>query len=219
MPSGEELLFARFDPSGPSVSSFRVRADGSAPAEALQEGHVVTDLTPDGRFAITTRVAPGESVGANSNRDLWLLPLSGEEEARPLLETSGPVQSGRLSPDGRWLVYESVRSEESQLYLTRFPEMTGRWQVSVEEGNHAFWDPRGGRLYYVEGSKLMEVTVGSGDQPSLGKPVELFEHDDDFIVSQDGESFLLVESVVNTDEDQARSGIKVVQNWIREFRK
>ena len=65
----------------------------------------------------------------------------------------------------------------------------------------------------------MEVTVGSGDQPALGKPVELFEHDDDFIVSQDGESFLLVEPVVDTGEDQARSGIKVVQNWIREFRK
>ena len=92
-----------------------------------------------------------------------------------MLETSGQVRDAKLSPDGRWLVYVSARSEQVQLYLTRFPEMTGRWQVSVEEGSHPFWDPRGGRVYYVEGSKLMEVTVGSGDQPSLGKPVELFE--------------------------------------------
>ena len=113
------------------------------------------------------------------------------------------------------------------MFLTRFPEATGRWQVSVDEGYFPRWDPRGDRLYFMEGfgedATVMEVTVEGEEEPRLGPPEPLFEYPgDDFEgldLTADGQRFVLVAAVEEEKSSELdRSGIKVVQNWAREFR-
>ena len=106
--------------------------------------------------------------------------------------------------------------------MTRFPEVTGRLQVSVDRGEDLRWDPRGDRLYFRDGWRLMEVTVGAaGDEPLLGKATPVLDLPElagwsGFEVSRDGERLIIVEQA-DSDQVEDHSGIKIVQSWIREF--
>ena len=107
--------------------------------------------------------------------------------------------------------------------MSRYPEGTGRWQVSINGGDNPQWDPRGGRLYYGEGIKVMEVEVErKGSEVILGRPQHLFDlPSEDFTPSPDGERFLAVtwNTAVNDDDVPTQIGIKIVADWIREFKK
>jgi Tol biopolymer transport system component len=231
--SGQELLFSSFTPpgeGGPSVQAYVVPPDGSQSPRPLLENGVAADLTADGRSFVATRLAEGEPISTSSNTDIWL--MSFEEDAEPRLLVGSPdrERGGMISPDGRWMAYQWERAGKSRLYLTRFPEATGRWQVSVGEAEDPKWDPRGDRLYFLEGSALMEVAVGlrSGSgadrEPQLGRPTPLFDlpapgADRGYTPSLDGERFVTTKAAVSEDDEARRSGIKLVQNWFAEFRR
>src|SRR5690606_35646715 len=70
---------------------------------------------------------------------LALVPLDGEEEPKPVLE--GSVNQGRLSPDGRWLAYQSAESGRPEIYVVPFPVASRRWQVSISGGSLPRWTP------------------------------------------------------------------------------
>jgi Tol biopolymer transport system component len=219
-PSGQEIFFSAFNPDGPRLESYRVRWDASEPAQLFVLGAAVNQITPDGRLALTTRMEGDGPPSPTGNWHIWEESIAGEEEPRLLLGGEGRSFAATISPDGEWLAYLHARRDTRHVFLTRYPEATGRWQVSVESGVDVRWDPKGGRLYYREGPNLVEVAVGSGPVPTIGKPVVLFEHADSYALAPDGESFFVVEDVRRPeDEEEQRSGIKLVQNWIREFRK
>ncbi|MDX1384699.1 MAG: hypothetical protein R3190_13695, partial [Thermoanaerobaculia bacterium] len=89
-----------------------------------------------------------------------------------------PALRGEVSPDGRWLAYQSRESGDDHVYLSPYPDTDrGKWQVSAEGGGMSpLWAPAGDELFYrsVSGT-LMRVSVESGDTPRLGLPTELFE--------------------------------------------
>jgi Tol biopolymer transport system component len=221
-PSGDEIVFTRFNNG--VLSTHVVPANGSGPPRKLEQGSVVSCLTPDGGSMVVVQPPEGEQLSLTSNADLWLVSLSDADEPRPLIEGPDRTTTAEISPDGRWLAYQSERSGREQIFLTRFPEATGRWQVSVGEGDDPQWDPRGNRLYFTEGTTLMEVSVESGPEPRLGKPIAMFDLTDNpqfdprgFTVSPDGDRFIIAEPAEDEGDEGARSGIKVVQNWVREF--
>jgi Tol biopolymer transport system component len=225
-PLGQEVVFTRFNRSSDTpLQVFEMRSDGSGSARVLTDGFAAA-LTPDGGEMIVIRAPEGETLGFTGNANLWLVPRTGTEEARPLLEGPDRMVDAAVSPDGRWLAYQAQRSGVSQVYLTRFPEATGRWQVSVGEGTNPEWDPRGGRLYFAEGTKLMEVTLEPTEiDPGLGQPTELFDMASapgftprGFAITPEGDRFAIPEASIDISEDESsRPGIKIVQNWIREF--
>ena len=49
------------------------------------------------------------------------------------------MKGAAVSPSGRYVAYVSDESGAGQIYLKRFPEGTGKWQVSVDGGNWPFW--------------------------------------------------------------------------------
>ena len=55
-------------------------------------------VTPDGTKVI---------FGSIGNQDLMTLALDGTRRVEPLLETPSVDRNGIVSPDGRWLAYES----------------------------------------------------------------------------------------------------------------
>ena len=118
-----------------------------------------------------------------------------------------------------------------EVYLKRFPQGEGRWQVSVGGGTWPRFSKRGDKIYYARGEALMEVDLAAGPEPRLGAPREIFTRKPlgwplifgwppgfDVSVGFMPSSF---GGVVVESEGNARDlgGIVVEENWTKEFAK
>ncbi len=97
--------------------------------------------------------------------DLFLLPLDGGGGPRPLLaEPTQHELNGEVSPDGRWIAYQSNESGRHEIYVRPFPDIeSGRSQISSEGGRYPLWARSGRELFYVtSGERLVSVQLQSG---------------------------------------------------------
>ena len=93
-----------------------------------------------------------------------MLSLAGDRTVTPLVQTMFIERNGEISPDGRWLSYESNESGQFQIYVRPFPAVDqGRWQVSTDGGRQPLWARDGRELIYVTSDgTLMGVPVDVG---------------------------------------------------------
>jgi serine/threonine protein kinase/Tol biopolymer transport system component len=167
---GTAVAFSAAREGPPNV--YRVRLDGSGGDERLTQSGTLDfpfQWTADGRFLVFGRVDP------KTDNDVWLLPLSGDRAARPLLNSRFSEWEGRVSPDGRWLAYVSDESSRDEVYVTRFPNVGERWLVSSGGGYRPIWRRDGRELYYRIDNRIMAVTVGADPAFQHGVPIQLFE--------------------------------------------
>jgi hypothetical protein len=188
-------------------------ADGSGPEEVLETAQRRSmDWTRDGGFLLTAT-----SNSSTGNNDIWSLPLSPPKQDRkpvPLLQSEFLEWHPRVSPDGRWLAYNSNQSKRLEVYVVGFPSLNGRWQISANGGDRPVWSRDGRELYFVSpDNKLMAVpvTTGAQFQPGVPKPlfdVRLASFNSSYDVSADGR-FL-----IPTPVDQASTvPMTVILNW------
>jgi Tol biopolymer transport system component len=142
------------------------------------------------------------------------LPFSGDRKPFPFLQTEFGERDGRLSPDGRWLAYDSNETGSYEVYVQTFPGKEGKWQVSAKGGTHPVWSRDGKELFYIAGgNKLMAVDVKTGARFEHGVPKALFDARTpgpaSFDVTPDGKRFLLINSL----EQGANPPMTVVINW------
>jgi len=126
-----------------------------------------------------------------------------------------------LSPDGRFLAYQSNESGQFEVYVQPFPQGGGKRQVSMNGGRQPRWSGDGKELFYVEGDTLVAVSVTTEPTFSVGSARPLFDAQDAFVgrghsydVSAEGQRFVMVETL----EEPPAPLIRVVQNWFAEFR-
>jgi hypothetical protein len=179
-----------------------------------------SDWSRDGRYLIYTA-----DSGGPGGLDIWYLrrkPDGNGFEPVPFLEGRFNQQSGKLSPDGRFLAYCSDGSGRSEVYVRPFPEGGGQSQVSPAGGCEPRWSHDGKELFYVVGNTLMAAAVTTSAGFSAGAVVRLFQDAglaqgrNRYDVSADGKRFLMIEQVQG-DEAKAPA-IHIVQNWFEEFR-
>ena len=158
-----------------------------------------------------------------------MLTLDGSHHVEPLIQTPSNERNGVVSPDGRWLAYESDSSGEFEIYVKPFPNVSaGQWLVSTAGGTRPLWAPNGQELFFVapDGS-LMAVRVdarGSSwrrGQPGEGRRGALRDRrrhvsSRNYDVSADGQRFLMVKQPAN---QAAAPQIIVVQNWFEELKR
>ena len=131
----------------------------------------------------------------------------------------------KVSPNGRWLAYESDESGRSELYITPFPDVEGgRAQITFDGGQQARWAPDSTELFFVADERLMVVPIRT-DPPGAGRAEVLFEWAHfarrccNWDVAPDGQRFLMskpVEPAVET-ETSGSAQINVVLNWFQEL--
>ena len=169
---GSRLVFRRFN------VPFWAAADGGGQTGVVPGGDVNTSPAsagPDPDSFIAIRLMP-ETGG-----DLYLFSISGAFPPKPLLQTPAYEGSPHLSPDKRWLAYQSNASGQPEIYVRRYPELDRHWPVSEGGGVQVRWSPTGRELYYRGAGRLMAVAFdGSRAEPVLGKPVPLFADVYDF---------------------------------------
>jgi tRNA A-37 threonylcarbamoyl transferase component Bud32/WD40 repeat protein len=143
-PDGKRIAFV----TGGSTISW-APADGSAPdapffdlaGEQLRE----IEFSRDGRFAaLRTENNPAR----NTARDIWLLPLHGERRAELLVHSPADERCLSISPDSRWLAYESNETGRMEVYVRPAGIEGGRVQISSGGGVEPRWSPDGKRLIY-----------------------------------------------------------------------
>ncbi|MFA5908473.1 MAG: protein kinase [Vicinamibacterales bacterium] len=191
-----------------------VSADGGGEPAVVIPGASQPDYAPDGLHLAYLLLDP------NTRTDLWTAPADGSSPATLIRQTPAFDFGPRVSPDGHFVAYSSAESGKPEVYVADYPVPRRRWQVSTGAGAEVRWNPRGGELFYLDGTgNLQAVTIDPSGQP--GKPVTLFSESvarghlsQGYAPSPDGGQFLLVRDV---DRGKLRPRITVVQNWFAEF--
>ncbi|MGA8554817.1 MAG: protein kinase [Candidatus Acidiferrales bacterium] len=109
-----------------------------------------------------------------SSSHLILLPAAGGT-ATSFLTGKGSQTNGMISPDGKWVVYVSDESGDSEIYVSTFPGGQGKWQVSRGGGTEPRWRGDNKEIFYIDTKgMLMSVPVSNQTGFSTGTPVALF---------------------------------------------
>jgi Tol biopolymer transport system component len=210
---------------------YRQAADGTGAPELLAtstNAQFPGSFSPDGsRLLLTDRKATDDiAMFSMDKRQLTaLIPAS----AAP---TNYAERSPEVSPDGKWLAYESWESTPPQIHVRPFPDVnSGKWQISKDGGTRPAWNPRGGELFFVGGSGANTAlySVPMPTTPDVaGNPVKLFNVQTMpgqlvsrfYDVSRDGQRFVVIKSPPTTDASGAlaRQQLVVVPNWIEELK-
>src|SRR5262249_49120023 len=148
-PDGREIIFGSTRDG--VLNLYRQPADNSRPARRLTvsaDEQYPLSVSPDGsQLVVRQRFPANPSFGF----DLFLLPLNGRTalndggrmpETSPLLSATFGKGNGIISPDGRWIAYESTEDDQFQIYVRPFPDVSQRlWKVSTNGGRSPLWAP------------------------------------------------------------------------------
>jgi len=214
---GGWIYYVSLDPTESSSTIWRRAADGSRAAEALvslPHRLFLNAITRDGRMAVFDH-----SHAATQASDIGFVVLDKDARAQTLISTPAEEYTGRLSPDGRWIAYESNESSRSEIYVRPAdPARTGRWQVSTSGGREPKWSRDGRTLYFRFDKMLSSVAVypGEGFQYSSPRPVLDNFHDPRmesgvaYDVHPDGRLLM----IRLADEKAVTNTIRLIVDWL-----
>jgi serine/threonine-protein kinase len=168
---GEYLSFSG---GGSNSDGFRRLADGREQATQVWDR--------DG-IEWAADVGPGDSITVV--HEFFLNPLNydlllmrggaGDAEFEDFLTADWMETGASISPDGRWIAYQSDESGEFRVYVHTFPTITGRQSISPGLGADPVWSPDGRQLYYRSGSQFLVVDVATEPTFEVSVPELLFD--------------------------------------------
>ena len=205
----------------------RRNADATGGAEPLTETPttppmVVTSIAPSGEK--NPRSLLGSTFMGPS--DVMMLTLN-DGRLQPLLHAAYDERNAAVSPDGRFVAYETNADGSFQIKVRPFPDVDGgQWTVSSQVGFQPAWALDGSALFYrAADGAMMSVPVRPGPTWNAGPPTKLFDGraflrssptglGRTYDVAKDGR-FLMVKE---PSSDQASSiAMVIVQNWFEEL--
>ena len=219
---GTWVYYASLDPAESSSTIWRRRADGSRDAErvvSLPHRLYLNALSRDGRHVFFDH-----SHAATKASDIAFVPLLKDAASTAIVATNAEEFTSRLSPDGRWLAYESNESSRSEIYVRPAdPSASGRWQVSTTGGREPKWSRDGRSLYYRFDNQLFSVAIESTPAFENRTPVQVLSNVYDprietgvaYDVHPDGR-FLMIRLA---DENAVSDSIRIILNAFDEIRK
>ena len=78
-----------------------------------------------------------------------------------------------ISPDGRWMAYQSGESGIGQVYVQAFPDKHGKRQISVDRAGYPAWSRDGRELFFWQrgdGHLMVVPFEARGDSFVAGTP-------------------------------------------------
>jgi serine/threonine protein kinase/Tol biopolymer transport system component len=169
----------------------------------------------------------GQYLAYTSAGDVWALsdPLSHNPKPQRVTETAFNETNPRISPDGRWIAYESTPPRgQREVYIQSFPQAGTRLKVSNGCGLQPRWRRDSKELFYVtpDFGSVMAVTITpTSSSLAASTPVRLFPTrmfqaglGRSYSVASDGRFLVNVDTA-----DETLPPITVLHNWAASLRK
>jgi serine/threonine-protein kinase len=229
---GRRIVFMS-DRSG-TLNFYSQAADGTGSIDRLtMSAHPQwsTSVTSDGMRLFGFDLGPGRApdvivvhLGGSGSK----LPVRTAQGAKgtPVVESLFRGAFPDVSPDGRYVAYQSNETGRDQVYVRSFPVVAeGVWQVSTGGATRPVWARSGRELFYLdESGALIAVPVRtSGATLVVGGPTILFDatyvesnparHYD---VSPDGQRFVMLKERA-VDPSATPASMVVFQNWMEQL--
>jgi serine/threonine-protein kinase len=217
-PDGRELIFSS---ERPFFDLYRRSADATRPPEPLLTGthdHYTGAASADGKTFVFVMAVPGGG-------EIWTVPLQGTPTAARYFANGFNLGHPTLSPDGRWMAYDSDESGRGvDVFIQSYPDPgTKRQKVSLSSGSEPMWTQGGRELVYREGEKVMAVAIDLATGTS-GPPREIlpgrypsnqgWTRPRSYDVTPDGQRFLFT----RLPPVRSRPRVVMVLNWFDELR-
>lgn len=136
-------------------------------------------------------------------------------KTRPLVVTPGEQIVPRLSPDGRWVAYESDASGQFEVEVASV-DSGARLQISSQGGTWPAWSTDSRQLFYLDKGTIYRVPIAERDgELTPGNPVALFSDPDIITFRLAGDDFVIVR---RTAEHLPLTRLDLVLNWFTELR-
>ena len=220
-PNGQRVVFS--SQRGGSANLYLKNADGTGEVERLTES--------DNNQRAYAWSADGDTLILSNANDLHTWSSDSAPTTTPLLQTEFIEDRPSLSPDGRWVAYESNEDGDLEVYVRPFPNVDGgKWKVSAQGGLHPVWSPDGNELFYVSGDAMMVAPITSDPTFDNGTPEIVFEGPGAyrfdhprrvFDLSPDGTRFLVKKRLGGQADARAAGPLDLVlvQNWFEELKR
>jgi Tol biopolymer transport system component len=140
------------------------------------------------------------------------------QKMSPLVDSPFADDMADLSPDDRWLAYQSEESGRREVYVLSLAGDGGRRRISTAGGALPSWGRNGRELYFLTPQgRLMAVDVEPGSEFRFSAPRELFraafKSVDDataraYAATPDGQRF-----VVDVLKERSVTLLTLVTNW------
>jgi len=217
-PDGKRIVYGALR-TRPVINLKRSDASGGEEQIAAPGGIFLfpSSFSPDGHLL-------AYSAGASAVfQDIWIMPLTGDRTATPILKTPASELYPRFSPDGRWLMYTSDESGRPEVYVSPFPPSGGKVLISTSGGTQPRWRHDATEIFYISSdNKLMAASVnGRGAGFQVGSVKALFDVNQrvgsrsQYDASADGQRFLIN---IAPEQAQATPPITLVMNWTAELK-
>jgi Tol biopolymer transport system component len=148
-----------------------------------------SDVSRDGKELVFHQASQAAAL------DVWKLRLDGSAQVTAVQKSPAGESSARVSPDGRWVAYDSNESGRYEAYIQSLENPGDRWKVSQGGGINPEWGQGGVELFFV-GSELRLMSAPIRMAPSFqpGTPQPLFRVASTiYTVLPDGSRFLVLE--------------------------
>ena len=187
-PDGARIVFSS-DRDGPQ-DLFLKDVNSSVPEQRAYASPVLfkgaSAWSPDGTAIVHYELT------AETNFDLFVLPVGSGEKSKPFLRTTSAELLGMISPDGRWLAYLSDETGRFEVYVQSFPVGGRKVQVTTSgtpgarSSQSVIWWRRDGRLLGVlspDGTRILGVDVEPGADFRVGSSRVIATVNQHFIVT------------------------------------
>jgi serine/threonine-protein kinase len=190
--------------------------DGRRLGRIVQPGpDYQTDLSWSGDAKLIT-FSMARQEGTPS--DIWVAEPVAGAKPRTIVSSPGADTKPAISPDGRWLAYQSDASGRTEVYLVTFPDGQTTRQVTFDGGRNPAWSPDGRSLYFIAARGLVSVTVAPNGAIS-GRPVVVYDKPfgqsdpiaRDYAIAPDGRPLIVEPS----ERRPTLSHFRVITNWHR----
>ncbi len=218
-PDGSRIVFAS-DRKGGLYHLFQKAQGGTGNDELLLESNGdkgAEDWSGDGRFILYSSSDP------KTKGDVWALPLFGDRQPYPLLNSEFNEYGSQFSPDGHWLAYVSDESGSQEIYVQPFTAEgklgDSKQRISTSGGYQPRFSRNGRELFYVanDGQMMAVALKPSATTFVFEPPKALFKARilTYYNVAADGQRFL-----IGTLAGEAKEPpINVILNWTEGVKK
>jgi Tol biopolymer transport system component len=169
----------------------------------------VAGWSPDGALLV------GETQEPETGFDVTYVAVADPSKLVRLTSSRFDERTPALSPNGRWIAYQSNETGRNEVFVSDFPAASRKWQVSRSGGSGPSWRRDGLELYFQDPEAAAAVRIDErGGSLEVQTPVRLpFPRETLRIArgisSQDGRRFL----AARLEPDSFTEPIRLIRGW------